>query len=314
MNKLNAGKKNTHSGELLEEPMRWVVPISIALMLVGCGVDQQINSSAQSLDTHNALASNALASNALASNALASNALASNALAANQLSSNRFTVTDRDLIETEDGREVLTYTVSCALPDGVTLTGTDSHGTQYEFPGELGLAPQWLDHPLTQAGKGWVSACLFARVNVHGVPVEISMRGPSSALAVSPDEQASWTLQEGAFYGNYFTAPGQPIDWNACRGRDSEQAQRFERACAQPDPQNPGKTLCGFNFAGDCGRYSTARTATACRAFSRNGYYVNCADAAIFAAGDDHADEGDDGRDDDQSRIFRQVITTFVHP
>jgi len=154
----------------------------------------------------------------------------------------------------------------------------------------------------------------IARVNAYGVSVQISLRGPNSALTVTPDEQANWTLQEGAFYGNYFTAPGEEIDWNACRGRDSEQAQLRERACAQPDPQNPGKTLCGFNFAGDCGRYTAASTPTACRSFSPNGYYVNCADAAIFAAGDDHTDDGDDSGDDGHSPIFRQVITTFVHP
>ncbi len=314
MNKINAEKKNTRGRKILEDPMRLVAPISIALALVGCNVDDHLHSSSQSVVSHNALASNALASNALASNRLASNRLSSN-----QLSSNRFNLTNADLIETDDGREVLTYLVSCAIPEGISLAGTDSQGNQYEFFGELGIAPRWLDHPLNRTEKGWVSACLFARVNVDGVPVQISLRGPSSALTVTPDEQANWTLQEGAFYGMYFTPPGQPINWNACRGRDSEQAQLFERACAQPDPQNPGKTLCGFNFAGDCGRYSVAPTQTACRAFSPNGYYVNCADDAIFAPGDDHADEddheaGDDSGDDNHSHIFRQVITTFVHP
>jgi hypothetical protein len=255
----------------------------------------------------------------LSSNRLASNRLASNRLAANQLSSSRFNLNDTDLIETDDGRDVLTYIVSCAIPEGITLAGADSQGNLYEFLGGLGLAPRWLDHSLNAAEKGWVSACLFARVNAYDVPVEISLRGPSSALSVTPEEQAGWTLQEGAFYGNYFTAPDQPIDWNACRGRDSDQAQLHERACAQPDPQNPSKTLCGFNFAGDCGGYSTASTPTACRSFSPNGYYVDCANQAIFAAGDHHADDddhqaGDRSGDEGRSPIFRQVITTFVHP
>ncbi len=308
MNKLNAGKRHTPTRIVSHDAMHWAMPIAMALMLFGCGVDEQLSTSSQSVMTNNALSSNALASNALASNALAANALA-----ANQLSANRFSLNNVDLIETDGGRQVLRYTVSCALPDGDTLIGTDSRGNQYEFPGELGLAPQWLNHPLNQTGKGWVSACLFARVNAYGVSVQISMRGPSSALAVTPEEHATWTLQEGAFYGNYFTPPGQPIDWNACRGRDSEQAQLQERACAQPDPQNPGKTLCGFNFAGQCGRYSTASTPTACRSFSPNGYYINCADRPIFVPGD-HEDEQESGDDDGQSPIFRQVITTFVHP
>jgi hypothetical protein len=309
MNELNAENRNTRSRKLSQNPMRLTVPISIALVLVGCNVDEHLSSSSQSLVAHNRLAANRLAANRLAANRLAANRLA-----ANQLSSSRFTLTGTDLIDSDDGREVLTYIVSCAIPAGMTLAGRDSQGNQYEFIGELGLAPRWLDHFLNTAEKGWVSACLFARVNAYGVSVQISLRGPSSALTVTPDEQASWTLQEGAFYGNYFTAPGEQIDWNACRGRDSEQAQLRERACAQPDPQNPGKTLCGFNFAGDCGRYTTAPTPTACRSFSSNGYYVNCADAAIFAAGDDHTEDGDDSGDDGHSPIFRQVITTFVHP
>ncbi len=308
MNKLNARKRNTPSRIVSHDLMHCAVPIAMALMLFGCGVDEQLNTSSQSVVSQNRLSSNRLSSNRLSSNRLASNRLASN-----QLSSSRFSLGDRDLIETDDGREVLSYIVSCAMPEGITLAGTDSQGNQYEFVGQLGLAPEWLERPLNQAEKGWVSACLFARVNAYGVSVQISLRGPSSALTVAPDEQASWTLQEGAFYGNYFTAPDQPINWNACRGKDAEQAQPHERACAQPDPQNPGKTLCGFNFAGDCGRYSTASTPTACRSFSLNGYYINCANRPIFVPGD-HEDEQEGGDDDGQSPIFRQVITTFVHP
>src|SRR5215831_11473669 len=84
MNKLNTENRSSCIRKSLQNPMRSIVPISIALVLVGCGVDEQINSSAQSLVTHNALAANALAANALASNALAANRLA-----AHQLSSNR---------------------------------------------------------------------------------------------------------------------------------------------------------------------------------------------------------------------------------
>ncbi len=68
MNEMNAEKRNIASRKLLEDRMRLLVPISIALVLVGCNVDDHLNSSSQSLVTHNALASNALASNALASN------------------------------------------------------------------------------------------------------------------------------------------------------------------------------------------------------------------------------------------------------
>ena len=88
---------------------------------------------------------------------------------------------------------------------------------------------------------------------------------------------------------------------------DSDQAHQQLRNCAHPDPRNPGRTLCGFKFAGDCGRDSREPTPTACEEFSADGYYVRCADDAIFT-GDDHAaQEGDDG----QPQIFRQEITTY---
>jgi hypothetical protein len=61
------------------------------------------------------------------------------------------------------------------------------------------LANERLDHPLRKAGRGWVSACLFARVNDHSVAEPLSMRGPTQALVTTPEEAATWSLEEGAF-------------------------------------------------------------------------------------------------------------------
>lgn len=282
--------------------MRRMVVVLTVLGLVGCTANRGSNPS-----SHGSVIHNRLASNRLAANRLPASHLAGNQLSSAQLSSDRFTLAPTDLMETDEGREVLTYLISCALSVGITLVGTDSHGHQTEFFGELGIAPQWLDNPLDRAGKGWVSACLFARVNNYGVAVPISVRGSSPALTVSPQEEAGWTLQEGAFYGMYFTPDDQPINWIACRGRDSALTVPLQRECAQPDPLNPGKTLCGFNFAGDCGSYFRLPGATACSAFSANGYYVNCADHAIY-------NEAPETEDEDCSHVFHQVITVFVQP
>src|SRR6266849_1057241 len=111
MSKISTEKRNTRGRKLLDDPMRSVVPISIALILVGCNVDDHLNSSSQSVVTHNKLGANRLAANRLSANRLSSN----------QLSSNRFNLADSDLIETDGGREVLTYLVSCAIPEGITL-------------------------------------------------------------------------------------------------------------------------------------------------------------------------------------------------
>ena len=245
-------------------------------------------------------------------NRIASNRIASNRIASNRLSANRMTVnrnTTRELLSTEDGRDVFALLVSCALGDDITLIATVD-GTDFEFSGELGLARGWLNGALDGVGQRWVSACVFARVNAHDVALPISMRGPSRALAVDDDERAGWTLEEGGFFGNLFGPMDQPIQWFACRGRDlaaaGDTGGLVNRDCARPDPANPGLTLCGFFFAGDCGAFAADRT---CESFSTAGtFYQDCHTAPIQhrrpALGCDRAD----------GRAFAQVITTFVTP
>jgi hypothetical protein len=268
------------------------------------------SSTSQSVIGENKLAANKLAANKLAANKLAANKLAANKLAANKLAANKLAV--GDLIESADGREVLNYAISCALRDGDVLEATASDGTVYDFPGEIGLVPSWAHHPLTEEGKGWISACLFARVNAHDVAVPVSLRGPSHALVVTDDERAGWPLEEGAFYGNFFTPDNDPIVWVACRGRDQaagETGGLVDRDCAEPDPADPTHTLCGFTYAGDCGDYAPPPSPTACERFSHGGFYVECKDHPAF---DGHGNRDEHGDCDHRNPTFRQVITTFV--
>lgn len=250
-----------------------------------------------------------LAANKLAANKLSPLSAASNSAAASKLAGSRLAIgqSGQDLyslnaesasgfLASDDGREVLSFVVSCALPVEATVTTTLPDGTRYEFLGELGLAPEWLDHPLKKAGRGWVSACLFARLNNHDVPLPISFRGPQQGLATVPEELANWPLEEGAFYGDYFVAPGEQVQWIACRGRDQaagETGGLVDRDCTEPDPANPGKTLCGLIYAGDC----ASPTAPVCDQVSPHDYYRKCRDQA-----------GDDAHSD----VFREVITVFA--
>ncbi|MEJ7604251.1 MAG: hypothetical protein WKG01_40700, partial [Kofleriaceae bacterium] len=262
---------------------------------------------------------------------LATNKLATNKLATNKLATNRFVLNPQnadELLSTPDGREVLTYLVGCAVPADQVLVGTHD-GTTYEFYGELGLAPGWLRHRLDRAGKGWVSACMFSRVNVNNVALPVSLRGPNRKLDTTPEERAGWTLEEGAFYGNLFTPGDQPINWIACRGEDQaagESGGLVERDCAEPDPANPGKTLCGFKYAGDCGTFAEDEV---CEGYSTQGTYYRRCHTEPFGRGhsdhDDDDDDDDDHDDDDcgghghghghhHSRAYREVITTFTVP
>ena len=234
--------------------------------------------------TRNKLASNKLASNKLASNRLSSNRLSSNALSSNALEADP---SSAPLLATADGRDVYSYIVGCALAGG------------------LGLAADWADHKLASKDERWVSACVFARVNLHDTSEAISLRGDHPGLAVGQDEAELYTLEEGAFYGNLFTHEDDPIDWNACRGvseaAGGEPGGLALRDCTEPDPADATKTLCGFNFAGDCSDYTPMFPSPyACRTFDPSqGVYGAC----HTSPGDGHWPK---------LKTYREVITVFV--
>ena len=304
----------------------------LASLLVACTDEMaaEEGTGSQSVVVDNRLAANRLAANRLAANRLAANRLAANRLAANRLELDP--IGAGDLLSTPEGIELMTFIVSCALPEGVTLVAQDpvTHDP-LEFFGAIGLAPRWANHALDKKGQRWVSACLFARVNANNVTVPISMRGPHRGLVTTADERLKWPLEEGAFYGDYFRPITEPIVWIACRGRAQaagENGGLADRDCAEPDPMHPGKTLCGFTYAGDCGDYTPPPSAHACRRLTPSGYYASCSDQAVFPRDhhlnnhDDDDDDGDGDHDDDddhwnhghrdRAAVYHQVITTFV--
>lgn len=306
----------------------------LASLLVACTdeVEPDEGTGSQSVVVDNRLAANRLAANRLAANRLAANRLAANRLAANRLKLDP--IAAGDLLSTAEGIELLTFVVSCALPSGVVLEAEDpvTHDP-LEFFGEVGLAPRWAHKKLDKIGQRWVSACLFARVNANNVTVPISLRGPHRGLVTTPEERAGWTLEEGAFYGNLFRPINEPIIWIACRGRAQaagETGGLGDRDCTEPDPMNPGKTMCGFTDAGDCGDYTPPPSKHACRKFSQHGFWAACTDEPTFPQGhhgnhhDDDDDDGDCDHDDDddhwhhgqrdRAAVYHQVITTFTQP
>jgi hypothetical protein len=276
--------------------------------------------------TQGVLEDNKIALNKIALNKIALNKIALNKIALNKIALNGLLLlndaTTGGLISTEDGREVLSYVIGCAIPGDVTLAG-EHEGVTYEFPGDIGLAPRWIEQSLDEHEQRWVSACLISRVNLFGVSVSISIRGPHASLKVSEGEARDYSAEEGAFFGNVFTPEGEPIIWNACRGRDqaiTESGDLDLRDCAQPDPANPGFTMCGFVDAGDCADWTQPVNAYACRSFRKpaerrvrddddvlnsrdyhGGYYERCHDSA--------------GLGNWQHAVrYPEVITVFVQP
>ncbi|MBL0213838.1 MAG: hypothetical protein IPQ07_08140 [Myxococcales bacterium] len=320
--------------------MRSFSLIAIALSSFAACTDAPPNEGdvSQSVVVNNRLSSNRLSSNRLSSNRLSSNRLSSNRLSSNHLQADLAGV--GELLQTAEGQELLSYIVSCALPEGQVLVAPNpAHATNpaepenLEFFGEVGLAARWIDRPLDKVGKRWVSACLYARVNANNVTVPISLRGPHAGLATDAAEVANWPLEEGAFYGDYFRPVNEPIIWVACRGKDQaagETGGLADRDCAEPDPAHPGLTYCGFTYAGDCGDYAPPKSPHACGHFSSNGYWVSCKTTDAFprshhdhfSNADDDGDHDHDDDDDDHDghdghghgkKVFHQVITTFTH-
>ena len=177
-----------------------------------------------------------------------------NRLAANRLAANSLDV--RAMLDTEGGRELMSYVVGCAIPTGTTLTLADSSGATYAYPGWIGLAPAWATRAPTVAERRWVTACLLSRTNVNGVPVNISMRSDTNtALLTSAAERLLYTQAEGAFYGDLF-AP-TPVMY-ACSNRGWTALVGTFRACALSP--NGIVTDCGFTYTGACTTACTDKT------------------------------------------------------
>lgn len=237
----------------------------VTVLFGGCALDVDTSTRSSEVESGNRLASNRLASNRLASNRLASNSLGAAALSSGSL------------IETEEGRDVFSYIVSCALPSGESVTVQDSAGTSYTFGGLIGLAPAWATTTPTVSDRRWVTACVLARTNYYGVPVEISMRGSASALATDAAEESAFSAAEGAFYGDLFDDQAQ--SWYACGA--STTAIEPLRLCTISE--NGSTTMCGFTYTNLC--------SSSCG--SGQGPWSGC------AAG---------------SGSYAEVITTFLQP
>jgi hypothetical protein len=282
--------------------------------LIACAAESPSENQATQASTAN----NKISSNKISSNKISSNKISSNKISSNKISSNKLSVNIEaagDLLSTPDGQEVFSFLVSCALPADITLEATLPDGTVLDFIGELGLAPAWIHRPLDDKDKGWVSACMFARVNNHDVSIPISLRGPSHQLDADANERANWPLEEGAFYGMLFTPDDDPVNWIACRGRDlAAQGQTgglVDRDCAAPDPANPGLTLCGFKFAGDCADFVAPANNFACEKFDdHKTFYEDCLDHDGFS--DHHDGDVDNHGFCHREQEFKQVITTFT--
>jgi hypothetical protein len=231
----------------------------VGLAALSCSaVDPPVQTARQSVLTENSLITNSLITNSLITNSLITNSLITNSLITNSLITNSLitnslitnAIRPDGLNEGELTRQFLKYLYSCALPEGASLplviNGVD-YGTLH---GAVGLAPEW-GQPggkCDEHCQRWVTACLLARTNFWGVPIQISLRGPHPALTPTAAEMAAYPNREGSYFGNLFAygavaataVPGNQAppgyddhtDLYACSGPASSVPQLTHRFCS----------------------------------------------------------------------------------
>lgn len=150
----------------------------------------------------------------------------------------------------------LDYAVGCALDP---KTSVQIDGLTYQ--GSLGLAPGWLQNPLTVRERRLVSSCLLARTNALGVSVQVSLRGSAPhqvefpALRADASEREQFSLFEGAFYGDLFDEHPKAYVCLGDRHQDVAASLHLKhRLCslAGPEGTDPKTSICGFIVTGSC--------------------------------------------------------------
>jgi hypothetical protein len=249
--------------------------VVLALFAAACGAEldseeeEDVGRAAMALLGGNALNMNALNMNALNMNALNMNALNMNALDPNSLAAILDPGSSGDL-----ARQLLRYTVSCALDStqSFSFSWTDGAGTTHAevYPGLLGLETGWATRSLSTSGERWISACLASRTNWYSTPVTISARGPVSGFnATDPAELAAYAYEEGAFWGNLFGATPRVYACDHVPNAAHSRAQL--RDCAAGHVDGSGAVVsCGIiQRLGSCD--------ATCAALTSNGHYhPNC--------------------------------------
>ncbi|MEM9487587.1 MAG: hypothetical protein AAGC55_00515, partial [Myxococcota bacterium] len=157
-------------------------------------------------------------------------------------------------VKLESFKLVLRYLVECALDSNESVTIYNEYGLPLQLHGSLGLAPEWRSAAPTESGERLVSACLAARSNSLGQPVQLSLRGGS--IVTQQTERELYDHHEGAFFADLFT--DEPYI-NTCIVSGGGLSGRV---CTEGDD-------CGFTDMGRCDDICTSYDPS-------EGIYNNC--------------------------------------
>lgn len=237
-----------------------ILTLTVCATMTACGDafepgDDSVGVATDALET-NIINPNALDPSAHHSNALRPSMLAAGALSLSALSAEALAAIQMPGIDGDRSRQLLRYTVSCALAptDSFSFTWTEEGVVHEEsYPGLLGLSVNWRDKAPSSSDRRWVSACLAARANWYGIPVTISSRASHPALnKAGTPELTSHDMEEGAFWGDLF----DDNPWLcACNyGPNRDHARSLLRDCAAGHLNEAQQVeRCGMiQIVGDC--------------------------------------------------------------
>ncbi|WP_437893594.1 hypothetical protein [Sorangium sp. So ce124] len=176
------------------------------------GEEELVGEAEGAFETDNGYLANALNFNALNFNALNFNALNFNALNFNGMDPNARASILNPGANGALARDLLRYIVSCSLGPAQTFSfsWTDSGGVVHPeaYRGSLGIAPWWSSSGIANDTfhQRLITACVAARTNWYGVSVMVSLRDDYNGLGTQPSEISTYTVREGAFWGNLFSS------------------------------------------------------------------------------------------------------------
>jgi hypothetical protein len=154
---------------------------------------------------------NLVAGNGMTGNGLCQNGLAAQGLTLAALSGTNFA----SWFNVNPGLSdmVMKYVYRCAARAGTSLNWKNpTTGVTYTWAGGPGLATGWTGGAAaTVAEQQVVTACLGALTNKYGVSVTIAVEGRSATgvqIPILPTELATFSVQEGCFFGNLFAGQG----------------------------------------------------------------------------------------------------------
>jgi hypothetical protein len=190
-----------------------------------------------------------------------------------------------DLVDSEEGRSLLSYVVRCALATGDSASFPRAGAPDLVYTGLLGFATDWKEDSLSETGQRLMTGCLMAHVNAFETEVPISIRNAivgDAGLA----EKLLFPSQELAVYGNYFASSSEREVY-VCFGKAVAQSLGAEggaggllpsyldlRVCSMSEQ-------CGFQRVGACYRWPSPQVPEAACEEQSGSFYEACHEAPI---------------------------------